>query len=123
MKDPVFKWRPKARKVLVLIGDAPAHKIDEPACFELVKDQTKKHGFIVNALICQPPAKFNLVKHPEWDPHPEFKKLAELTGGITSELKDPVELITQLLVLLLGSQHEEDIRSFVKAYREVVPPS
>ncbi|MEZ0230839.1 MAG: vWA domain-containing protein, partial [Planctomycetota bacterium] len=112
-----FKWRPKARKVLVIVGDAPMHEVDEKDCFALVKEQTKKLGFTINSLVCEPPKKY-----AKWDPHPNMKELASLTNGVATDLTTPEEVITQLLVLLLGSKFEEDVRRFVHAYRDVVPP-
>jgi serine/threonine protein kinase len=115
-----FKWRSKARRVVVVVGDAPMHLVDEPGCYDFVKDVVKKKGFLINTLIVEPPEKYQ--HNPAWDPRPEFHHLAEMSGGIATELKNPEEIMTQLLVLLLGSKFEDDVRRFVHAYREVVPP-
>jgi len=119
LDEKTFKWRAKARRVIVVVGDAPMHPEDEKDCYAFVKEQSKKKGFAINTLACEPPPKYRKEK---WLPYREFKDLADLTGGITSKLTDPEEIITQLLVLLLGSKFEEDLRRFVHAYREVVPP-
>ena len=72
---------------------------------------------VVNAIICEPPAKY--ASNPKWLPHKEFRELARLGGGIANELQNPEELIARLLVLTLGSKHEDDLKRFVHAYRAV----
>jgi serine/threonine-protein kinase len=107
-------WRSGTRKVLVLITDAPMHAEDVKDCYALV-EKAASQGFSLNTVACDPPQKF-VAKWPPWD---QLKKLAELGKGIEVDLKDPKELMARLLVLTLGSKHEEDLRRFVIAYRDV----
>jgi hypothetical protein len=114
-KNPL-RWRKGARRVVLLIGDAPMHRKDAKECMELV-EKAAGAGFILNTIICEPPAKY--AKNAAWRPHDEFRELARRGQGMAVELDNPEELISRLLVLTLGSKHEEDLRRFVRAYREV----
>ena len=49
----------------------------------------------------------------------KFKELAEASGGMAVKIEDPEDLITRILVLAFGTRHEEDLRRFVRAYREI----
>jgi serine/threonine-protein kinase len=114
-KNPLG-WHKSARRVIVIIGDAPMHLPDEKDCFPLVEKMAKQ-GFVVNTIICEPPAKY--ASNPKWLPHKEFRELARLGGGVANELANPEELIAKLLILTLGSKHEDDLKRFVHAYRAV----
>ncbi|RMG09959.1 MAG: VWA domain-containing protein, partial [Planctomycetota bacterium] len=105
-------WRRKARKVVLLLGDAPP--LDPDRCRRLAELAGKK-GVAINGLIARPPAKYAT----RWPPRPAFEEIARLSGGSVAELERPEDLIARILTLSLGTDREEDLRRFVHAYREV----
>ncbi len=110
--DNRLGWRPKAVRTLLLLGDAPPDHPDEA---RVLAQQAGENGFVLNALIAPPPAKY-ATRYP---PKPAFEELARLAGGVTAEIAHPEELITQILVFAFGSRRRSDLERFVRAYREV----
>ncbi|MBX3466480.1 MAG: VWA domain-containing protein [Planctomycetes bacterium] len=111
-RDNPLGWRPKAWRTILFLADAPAQ---DPVKAKELAQQAAAAGFVVNALVTQPPAKYA----ERWGPGPFFEELTRLGGGTSFELSTPEELITRLLVMGFGSRHEDDLRRFVTAYREV----
>jgi hypothetical protein len=111
-RENVLGWRPRAARTILFLGDAPA--LDPDKAKELAR-QAKEAGFVLNALITKPPERY-AAKSP---PRPFFDELAAIGGGASVEIQTPEELITRLLVLGFGPSHEDDLRRFVAAYREV----
>jgi hypothetical protein len=112
-----LKWRKTARRVLVVIGDAPMHREDETECYKRL-DAAAKAGFTISTIACKPPKKYAHVP-----PYACFQKIAEHGKGIAVTLEKPEELIARLLVLMMGSKYEKDLERFVVAYRDVTGAS
>ncbi|MHB8867097.1 MAG: VWA domain-containing protein [Pirellulaceae bacterium] len=91
-------FRPQARKVILLFGDAPPHREDLPACLRMVSDFHGQQQGIVNTVTCRSPRKL-----------PEFLEIAEVGGGEAFVTADERQIMTQLVVLVFGSRHRAKV--------------
>ncbi len=95
------QFRPKARKVLLLFGDAPPHAENVQGCLMLAGQFHDSHGGIVSTISCRTPL-----------PLPEFVEIARVGGGEAFMLADHRRIMEELLVLAFGGKHRRDVIKF-----------
>jgi hypothetical protein len=121
-----LKWRPEAKKVIILVGSSPPHDKDMPALRHLVS-QWQAEGGVVSAIdVSQRLHEEHERKLHRWlygdelrtvSPLPDFYKqvqqsysdLSRLGGGETIALGQDQALVRYLLVLTFGQQWEKDV--------------
>ena len=101
------QFRPSARKVILLFGDAPPHRERLQRCLELATEFRKAHKGIVSTVTCRDSA-----------PLPEFYEIAMAGGGEAFLTSDQRQIMTQLMVLVFGSQHRQKVVEAFKLIEE-----
>jgi hypothetical protein len=91
------RFRPAARKVILVFGDAPPHAPKLPRCLEIA-GSFQKQGGIVSTVTCRAP-----------EPLPEFYQIAKAGGGEAFLTSDQRQIMTQLMVLVFGSEHRAKV--------------
>ncbi len=92
------QYRPKARKVILLFGDAPPHAGDEDYCLRLASDFRRKQQGVVSTVTCHSEQRL-----------PSFVEIAQMGGGEAWLTKNEREIMSQLIVLVFGSEHREKV--------------
>jgi von Willebrand factor type A domain len=92
------QFRPTARKVVLLFGDAPPHRERLQQCLQIASDFRKGEKGIVSTVTCRSDV-----------PLPEFYQIAMAGGGEAFLTSNQREIMTQLMVLVFGSQHRQKV--------------
>ena len=113
-------FRPQARKVILLFGDAPPHPQDVRTCIGLARTFHGQTGGIVSTVTCDRSAAVvrGTVRRPADLRIPEFVRIAEAGGGEAFLITDHTKIVTQLMVLAFGSRHREKV---IEALRLTTP--
>ena len=101
------QFRPTARKVILVFGDAPPHREKLQRCLELATEFRQQHKGIVSTVTCR-----------SRTPLPEFYQIATAGGGEAFLTTDQREIMTQLMVLVFGSQHRQKVIEAFKLIEE-----
>jgi hypothetical protein len=121
-----LKWRPEAKKVLILIGSSPEHENDTAAIRTLVADWRNRNGIVSTIDVSQKLHEEHERKVYRWtygeelkevSPLPEFYQdlrasfddIAKRGGGDSIALGNDQALVQHLLVLAFGPQWEKDV--------------
>jgi hypothetical protein len=88
------QFRPNARKMLLLFGDAPPHPQYHSTCLTLASDFQRQHNGIVSTVTCRGRTRLE-----------EFIEIAEMGGGEAFLTSDERQIMEQLLVLVFGSRY------------------
>ncbi len=91
-------FRPRARKVILLFGDAPPHHPDLPTCLRLSSDFHGQQDGVVSAVTCRAARKLS-----------SFVQIADVGGGEAFTTSDERQIMTQLIVLVFGSRHRSKV--------------
>lgn len=92
------RFRSRARKVILLFGDAPPHQDKRSICFKLASEFRTAQNGIVSTVTC---------RHPDF--LPDFVEIAQMGGGEAFLTRDEREIMTQLVVLVFGSKHRKKV--------------
>lgn len=103
------EFRPQARKVMLIFGDAPPHAEDLKTCTEIASDFSSQHGGIVSTITCRAAG---------GAPLPEFVEIAQAGGGEAFLTSDTRQIMEQLLVLVFGSKHRGKVLEAFKLLEE-----
>jgi len=114
-----MNWRPKAKKIIVLIGDAPPHTEKVVACTRLVVHFRQQMNGMVSALdtsieTFKPSAQFAAEYNATDRVLPDFRLISDLGGGEAARLTDVERVIRQLVVMVFGSRWEVCLDEFMK---------
>jgi hypothetical protein len=90
---------PRAKKVILIFGDAPPHHEHLGACLRMASEFHANQKGIVSTVTCRSGEKI-----------PEFVKIAEAGGGESFFTTDTRSIMEQLIVLVFGSRHEDKVR-------------
>jgi Mg-chelatase subunit ChlD len=101
------QFRPAARKVILIFGDAPPHEEYLKKCLELAAGFKGQQKGIVSTVTCRSSA-----------PLPEFYEIARAGGGEAFLTSNQREIMTQLMVLVFGSRHREKVLEAFKLLDE-----
>ncbi len=91
-------FRPRARKVILLFGDAPPHANRQKACLTQAANFRRQQSGIVSTVTCHSEQRLT-----------EFAEIAQIGGGEAFLTRNDREIMTQLMVLVFGSQHREKV--------------
>jgi Mg-chelatase subunit ChlD len=100
-------FRPSARKVILIFGDAPPHPEKQKRALELAENFRAQHKGVVSTITCQSST-----------PMPEFYEIAAAGGGEAFLTTDQRQLMTQLMVLVFGSKHRDKVLEAFKLLEE-----
>jgi Mg-chelatase subunit ChlD len=92
------RFRPAARKVILVFGDAPPHRDKLRRCVDLATEFRQQHKGIVSTVTCRNDR-----------PLPEFYEIAAAGGGEAFLTENQREIMSQLIVLVFGSQHRQKV--------------
>lgn len=92
------RFNPNARKVILLFGDAPPHDASLPQCMKLAAEFNQRVGGIISTVTCRSPQRLG-----------SFTQIAQFGGGEAFLTQDEREIVSQLVVLVFGSQHQEKV--------------
>lgn len=92
------EFRSKARKVILLFGDAPPHTEHLATCLKLAGDFNGQRKGIVSTVTCRHNQRM-----------PSFVDIAYAGGGEAFLTSDEKQIMTQLLVLVFGSQYRSKV--------------
>ena len=87
-------FRPEARKVILIFGDAPPHSATQKKCEMMAADFSAQQKGVVSTVTCR-----------DLDTMPEFDAISQAGGGETFLTRESREIMTQLLVLVFGSKY------------------
>jgi hypothetical protein len=123
---PGLGWSKQARKVLIVVGDAPPHPEDMPKTVAMVKEAVQS-GWVVSAI------NVNL----SFETAAAFQEIAKAGKG--TAVQAPVQetgrgaaapsggehLVEEMLILSLGEEHRKALSGFVAVVRAVraTPPT
>jgi predicted component of type VI protein secretion system len=98
-------WHKQARRVVVLIGDAPAHKFDRRKIKSLVQSFTANNRSFVHAIVTSP------YGGDDWDTdtHKSFRQIAQLGRGECIGFEDESRVLHQVLSLAFGREFRKNI--------------
>lgn len=92
------QYRPKARKVILLFGDAPPHAADKDVCLRMASEFRRKQNGVVSTVTCHSEQRL-----------PEFVEIAQMGGGEAWLTKNEREIMSQLIVLVFGSKYRDKV--------------
>jgi uncharacterized protein YegL len=92
------QFRPSARKVILIFGDAPPHADQQAACVQTAEKFRSQEKGVVSTVTCR-----------ERSPMPEFYAIADAGGGEAFLAQDEKQIMSQLMVLVFGSQHKDKV--------------
>jgi hypothetical protein len=97
------EFRPQARKVVLLFGDAPPHPQDQGDCLRLASDFNREQQGVVSTVTCRNTKRLA-----------EFIEIAEVGGGEAFLTSDRRQIMTQLMILVFGSKYRSKV---IEAFR------
>lgn len=92
------EFRPRARKVILLFGDAPPHSRALSECLRLASDFYGQNKGFVSTVTCRQNTRI-----------PEFIEIAQMGGGEAFLTSDERQIMTKLMVLVFGSRHKDKV--------------
>lgn len=92
------QFRPNARKVILVFGDAPPHASDQKRCTDLAAEFASYQKGIVSTVTCR-----------NSRPLPEFYEIASAGKGEAFLTTDQRQIMQQLMILVFGSQHKNKV--------------
>jgi Mg-chelatase subunit ChlD len=92
------RFRSRARKVVLLFGDAPPHRQYLGDCLNLAQNFNQQQGGVVSTVTCRASRRMD-----------EFVEIAQMGGGESFLTSDEREIMTQLIVLVFGSEHRRKV--------------
>jgi len=95
------QFRRRARKVVLLFGDAPPRPHDLPACLAMAKRFRGRPSGKISTVTCRLP-----------QPLPEMLAIAKVGGGEAHVLYNHERILEELLVLVFGRRFRSDVYRF-----------
>ncbi len=95
-------FRAEARKVILVFGDAPPHIATQADCATMAID-FRRLGGVLSTVTCR-----------SEKPMEAFVEMAQLGGGESFLNKNQRQIVSQLIVLVFGSQHQQQV---LESYR------
>lgn len=92
------QFKPNARKVILVFGDAPPHAKDRAACLRVASDFAGQSKGVVSTVTCRNNTRL-----------PEFVEIAQAGGGEAFLTSDERQIMTQLLVLVFGGKYRDKV--------------
>ncbi|MFT4514276.1 MAG: hypothetical protein ACI91B_002985 [Planctomycetota bacterium] len=99
-------WRRRARRVVVLAGDAPAHDDDFDKMLSEVRRFTMNRRSFVHTLITNP-------ERAGDDTRSQFEKIAKAGRGTCEPIKNHDRILQRVLTLAFGTQYGSDVQRVI----------
>lgn len=96
------RWRPEARRVVVLAGDAPPHEKDEKLLLRAVGAFAKNGRSFVHTLVTSP-------ESAGADTHRSFEAIARAGNGTCAPLQSRDRVMQRVLSLAFGREFDQDL--------------
>lgn len=87
-----------ARKVVLLFGDAPPHRVDLPECLRIASGFHRQQEGVVSTVTCRRPARMM-----------EFEQIANVGGGEAYLTSDERQIMTELMTLVFGGEYRAKV--------------
>jgi cell division septation protein DedD len=104
-------WRPGARRVVVLAGDAPPHARDEQHLLRDVRAFARDGRSFVHTLVTSP-------EQAGADTRDAFESIALAGRGISQRLDSSDQVLQRVLTLAFGRDYDRDIAEVVRAVEQ-----
>lgn len=121
-----LKWRPDAKKAIIVVGSSPPHDEDLPAIRNLIADWRTRNGFVSTIDVSYPLHAEHERKLHRWlygeelkeiSPLPDFyqelkqsfHEISKQGGGTDIALGEDAAIVRSVLVLAFGSQWEKEV--------------
>jgi len=102
-------WRPQARKVIILVGDAPSHAEDKAKIEQLVRSFcTEENRGVVNAVYVGTEPEENGNGDPGAAVR-SFREIVRLSGGEYAGISDYDNIVKHMIHLTFGSRWDDDL--------------
>ncbi|MEX2027085.1 MAG: vWA domain-containing protein, partial [Pirellulaceae bacterium] len=101
------QFRPSARKIILVFGDAPPHPEKMKECLALAGAFKGQQKGVISTVTCRAST-----------PLPEFYEIAKAGGGEAFLTRNQREIMTQLMVLVFGSRHRDKVLEAFKLLEE-----
>lgn len=92
------QFRSRARKVILIFGDAPPHDKDLQECLAMASDFARKNQGVVSTVTCR---SSRLLR--------EFRQIAEAGRGEAFLTSDRRQIMSAIMVLVFGSKHRRKV--------------
>jgi hypothetical protein len=96
-------FKPQARKVMLIFGDAPPHREKQKFCESIATHFRETQKGVVSTVTCRASTAM-----------PEFYSIADAGGGEAFLTTDTKQIMTQLMVLVFGGRHREKVVEALK---------
>lgn len=104
-------WRPTARRVVVLAGDAPPHDDDFNKLLGEVRSFTQNGRSFVHTLVTSP-------TDAGRDTHDAFARIAAAGHGLSDGMHERERVLQRVLSLAFGREFDQDIAAVIRAAEE-----
>ncbi|MBK8980297.1 MAG: VWA domain-containing protein [Planctomycetes bacterium] len=98
-------WRPGSRRVVVLIGDAPAHEQTDGRLRAMVEKFTRGGDAFVHAITTSP----DFFGKVPADTQKSFESVARAGKGLCVQFEREDKILDQVLALAIGSEHRASV--------------
>lgn len=105
------QWRPGARRVVVLAGDAPVHSEHEHDMLQAVARFAGSGSSFVHTMVSSP-------RDVDGDTRAAFERIARKGRGACIDSRDFERLMQQVLSLAFGREHEQTLGQVLLAIRD-----
>ncbi|MBK8101561.1 MAG: VWA domain-containing protein [Planctomycetes bacterium] len=105
------QWRPGARRVVVLAGDAPVHSEHENELLQAVARFASTGSSFVHAMVSSP-------RDVDGDTKDAFARIAKKGKGVCLDSRDFERLMQQVLSLAFGREHEQTLGQVLQIVRD-----
>ncbi|MDP1560546.1 MAG: vWA domain-containing protein [Pirellulaceae bacterium] len=92
------QFLPNSRKVILLFGDAPPHAASMDEIIKLSAGFRQRQGGVISTVTCRSPNRLQA-----------FELISQHGGGEAFLTQNEREIVSQLMVLVFGSQHQEKV--------------
>ncbi|HEU4417816.1 MAG TPA: hypothetical protein VFT55_02700 [Planctomycetota bacterium] len=105
------QWRPNARRVVVLAGDAPPHNNDWQNLLSEVRRFVAGGRSFVHTIVTSPDTAGE-------DTHERFGEIAKAGKGTCTSLEAHAKILQQVLTLAFGREFDQDLTTVTRAVAE-----
>jgi Mg-chelatase subunit ChlD len=105
-------WSPRARRIVILVGDAPPHPRGIQVALDLARDFGRSGGVIHTLVV---PTQGFGVRGPEKETAAQFARIAAAAGGTSRPLEGGAELTRIVVAAALRLEDEREADELIRA--------
>lgn len=109
-----IRWRKTAKKVIIVVGDAPPHKKDMKKALQVINQFRLMGGFVSTIDAGHESNDKEFTRYDSGNVLPEFVELAVQGQGEATNLGGQKKIIQQLVILTFGSRWQEVMAEYVE---------